>query len=293
MENNLIKRDFIVGESWVYYKIYCGSKITESMLKEIIKPAVNSLLVKDIIDKWFFIRYSDPQPHIRLRLHLKEITNIHIVLEKFSAQLSKLKEDDLVWKIQLDTYQRELERYGENTIEIAEDFFFHDSNLIIDLLENVIEEDENLRWQIGLVLINNILSGFKYTMEDKLQFMVNLRNGFASEINMDKFLTKQLDNKYRNFRTEIDNLMQPKTEREVYFYTFFENFNARTSHLTAFILQLKEEGKLQVNFNSLVSSYIHMSMVRLFKSKNRLHEVVVYDFLLKYYKTCKAKGINI
>lgn len=293
MENNLIKRDFIVGENWIYYKIYCGSKIAESMLKEIIKPTVNSLLLKGIIDKWFFIRYSDPQPHIRLRLHLKEIKNISIVLENFSAQLSKLKEEDLVWRIQLDTYQRELERYGKNTIEIAEEFFFHDSNLIVDLLENVIEEDENLRWQIGLVLINNILSGFKYSMEDKLYFMRNLRDGFASEVNMDKFLTKQLDTKYRNFRTEIDDLLQLKTERERGFYSFFENFNTRTSHISALILQLNEEEKLQVNLNSLVSSYIHMSMVRLFKSKNRLHEIVVYDFLLKYYKTCKAKGINI
>ena len=39
----------------------------------------------------------------------------------------------------------------------------------------------------------------------------------------------------------------------------------------------------------LMGSYIHMLINRLFKSKQRLHEMVIYDFLFRYYKSEIAK----
>ena len=38
-----------------------------------------------------------------------------------------------------------------------------------------------------------------------------------------------------------------------------------------------------------LSSYIHMMMNRLFRSKNRMHELLIYDFLSRYYKSEMAK----
>lgn len=36
--------------------------------------------------------------------------------------------------------------------------------------------------------------------------------------------------------------------------------------------------------NDLLSSYSHMMVNRLFKTKQRTHEMVLYDFLHRYYK---------
>jgi len=45
-----------------------------------------------------------------------------------------------------------------------------------------------------------------------------------------------------------------------------------------------------------MASYSHMMVNRLFKSKQRLHEMVLYDFLHRYYKSEIARqkyaGIN-
>ena len=46
-----------------------------------------------------------------------------------------LLEQDVIWKIQTETYQREIERYGENTIENSETLFWHDSELILKYLD--------------------------------------------------------------------------------------------------------------------------------------------------------------
>ena len=39
----------------------------------------------------------------------------------------------------------------------------------------------------------------------------------------------------------------------------------------------------EVPFDYILSSYIHMSINRLFRSKQRKNEMVIYDFLNKYY----------
>ena len=43
-----------------------------------------------------------------------------------------------------------------------------------------------------------------------------------------------------------------------------------------------------------ISSYLHMEMNRLFTSNNRLNEMVVYNYLTRYYKSeiAKAKSQN-
>ncbi|MFK7749084.1 MAG: lantibiotic dehydratase C-terminal domain-containing protein, partial [Kordia sp.] len=51
----------------------------------------------------------------------------------------------------------------------------------------------------------------------------------------------------------------------------------------------KEDETLMMPINDLMGSYMHMLMNRLFKSKNRIHEMVCYDFLYRYYKSMIAR----
>ncbi|MBS1650816.1 MAG: hypothetical protein JSU07_02285, partial [Bacteroidetes bacterium] len=55
------------------------------------------------------------------------------------------------------------------------------------------------------------------------------------------------------------------------------------------ILKLNKDGLLQVNLTDLLSSYVHMSMNRLFMGRNRTNEFVVYDLLSKQYKSILAQ----
>jgi len=68
MEN----RTFIPGSEWIYFKIYTGTKTADAILKNELYGFVSEMLKNKVIDKWFFIRYNDPDFHIRLRIHLKE-----------------------------------------------------------------------------------------------------------------------------------------------------------------------------------------------------------------------------
>ena len=72
METHKAQRTFIIGDNWLYYKIYTGAKTSELILTESIRPVVEELLKNNIIQKWFFIRYSDPHYHIRIRIYLNK-----------------------------------------------------------------------------------------------------------------------------------------------------------------------------------------------------------------------------
>ena len=124
---NTIARTFVPGSEWVYFKIYCGSGASDKILLNVVKPAIDSLLEKHLIRKAFFIRFTDPHYHIRFRLHVKDKTDVHPfaeVLKTVYDLLNPFCENGFVWKVQLDTYEREIERYGEDAILTTESVFF-------------------------------------------------------------------------------------------------------------------------------------------------------------------------
>src|SRR6185312_2777038 len=129
-----IPRSFVPGSEWIYFKIYCGSTVSDKILMNVVKQAIDSLLEKCIIKEAFFIRYTDPHYHIRFRLHLEDRGDtepLAAVLKSVYDLLHPFSENGLVWKVQLDTYEREIERYGEHAIPASEAIFFHDTLLFL------------------------------------------------------------------------------------------------------------------------------------------------------------------
>jgi thiopeptide-type bacteriocin biosynthesis protein len=80
-----------------------------------------------LVSHWFFIRYSDPDFHLRIRFYLPDIHNIDKVISQIHKSLQNYFQIGLIRKIQYDTYNREIERYGENTMDLSEQIFCADS----------------------------------------------------------------------------------------------------------------------------------------------------------------------
>jgi len=55
---------------------------------------------------------------------------------------------------------------------------------------------------------------------------------------------------------------------------------------------LEKSGELTVSQKELMTSMIHMTMNRWFRSKNRLHELVIYEFLSRHYASELARRNN-
>lgn len=118
-----MKRSFCLGSEWLYYKIYTGINTADFILTEKINPVIVYLLEKKIINKWFFIRYNDPEDHIRIRFNCESTEKIAEVINNLYPIFDELIASDVIWKLQTDTYQREIERYCEGTMVESESIF--------------------------------------------------------------------------------------------------------------------------------------------------------------------------
>lgn len=287
-----MQRKFIIGDKWLYYKIYCGPKTADEILTNSINPLQKELKENQIIDKWFFIRYSDPKPHIRLRFHYNKPESVSIIINAINQQIKPLVKKDIINKVQIDTYNRELERYGTNTIELTESLFAFDSEMIVDFLD-LIEGDEGevIRWLFGMRAVDSLLSCFLYGEEKKLKIMEGLKEGFGREFGMNKMLKLQLDKKFRNERKLINDFFQNKYGDEDIseLVNLLKIKSKNIGPIVNNMLELKKENKLERPLNDFMGSYIHMLLNRLFKTQQRVHEMVIYDFLYRYYKSEIAK----
>jgi hypothetical protein len=128
-------RRFPPGSAWLYAKLYTGPATADQVLQEVVRPVTAAALGAGAADRWFFIRYADPDWHVRLRFPGRPERLQEEVLPLLQAAAAPLLEDGRLWRLQLDTYEREVERYGGSAgIVLAEKLFHLDSEAVLEML---------------------------------------------------------------------------------------------------------------------------------------------------------------
>jgi thiopeptide-type bacteriocin biosynthesis protein len=200
--------------------------------------------------------------------------------------LYELLEENSVWKVQTDTYQREIERYGENTMINSETLFWHDSEMILHYLsfKSSFEKNE-MQLFFSFSAIDSFLNSFSLTNRDKLLLMDELQSSFKKEFDAGKVLKKEIDTQYRELSQEIEGLLSgtAKNDHPEIFKLIQEKQNR--THKTISLIK----DKLQIPLSNFLISHIHMMVNRQFTSRQRHYELVIYDHLYRYYKTQERK----
>jgi len=274
-----IKRHFFLGDNWLYFKIYTGFKTADLLLKDAIFPLTQYLKQLQIISHWFFIRYNDPDFHIRVRFYLPDIQNNGLIVQQIHNTFQNYFQSGLIWKIQYDTYNREIERYGINTIEISEQIFCADSEMIIELLSNL---TDNQQWLWALRSIDELLTVFGYNIEKKYELLNLLKDNFSKEFHIEGGLRKQFSTNFRESRSDIEKIMKTGKDENLLILPILQK-SEKIKQSVSDILEYAKLNELQVSLNSLISSHIHMMLNRLFRTQQRKHELILYDYLYRYY----------
>lgn len=93
----------------------------------------------------FFIRYADPEPHIRLRIKGNLSDKQHL-LKHFEYMRKAWAKDNITAHVVEDQYEPELVRYGQTLIRHAEALFDIDSRAFLQLLQRLPAPSDVLRW---------------------------------------------------------------------------------------------------------------------------------------------------
>ncbi|MEV0499075.1 thiopeptide-type bacteriocin biosynthesis protein, partial [Streptomyces spectabilis] len=127
------------GGPWLYATLYTSAERQDEFLTGPLRDFLTELGSPPAgpgdVDRWFFIRYADPDPHLRLRLHGDPALLNGAVLPRLHELAGQLAADGLARGLRLDSYAPETERYGGPALLTAAEEVFHaDSRLVLERL---------------------------------------------------------------------------------------------------------------------------------------------------------------
>ncbi len=279
-------RTHFLGSNWIYLKVYAHQEIVDKIILNDLFDIYNKKL-KNIAINFHFIRFFDPEFHLRIRIEIYNHKDILNVVTIFYKYLNKLVYKQFVLKVEYSTYEREIERYGFKTISSVERLFTIDSIRILNLLK-VLKEfdiDERYRSLMAFQVIDNTMNSFDISNERRIEILKSLSNNYFDKMQItNKRNLKIIKDRYRNERSFF---------MKIYDHTVveFRILNAKNSmdilnpEYNTIISNIRTEIPKLDRIEVLATDLIHMSMNRLFTSDNNLIEAILYFYASKNYAT--------
>ena len=285
-----VRRRFAPGSEWAYFRIYTGETLADTVLREAVASLVGDL-VGHGADSWFFIRYADPEPHLRVRFKGDPEALRSKVRPRVEAVVRQLLDDGLVWRLEVGTYQREVARYGgAHAIEAAESLFAADSDAVLALLSRLEAGDagQQERWRLGLVGVHHLLLDLGLDEHQRLELVRRQRDGLARRLRWDRTALARVGRRFREEQQELVSVLAAEPESGHPLASGLEVLRERSTRseaAAAVYAELERAGRLVQPRSVLAGAFLHMHLNRLLRGDSSAQELMICDFLGRLYAT--------
>jgi thiopeptide-type bacteriocin biosynthesis protein len=248
------------GSEWLFVKLYCPRHLENDVITDSMLVFAENAVASGLADSWFFIRYSDPEPHIRLRFHgAPERVTGHL-FPHICEWAGRLMTNGQCLKFVFDTYEQEMERFGGPLgLAASETFFYADSRSAVELIRRV----KTKQWSqdqttLLAISVDDLLNGLGMNEAGRLRWYRSQATEGGPEAGAD----------YRERKVVLRSLLGQRDE-------FLAGANGgpeiaailatRRGLLAPIGQQLRELGKaakLSESFDALCASYVHLHLNR-------------------------------
>lgn len=275
-------RRFPPGSEWLYAKIYTGAAGMDQVLREVVRPVIDQSQQRGAVGNWFFVRHGDPDWHLRLRVHGDGVQLLDDFLPALLAACDPHLASGLIWRLQLDTYEREVERYGGPAgIDVVEGIFGADSGAVLKIIETLgTESSADDRWRLALLGVHALLTDLGLDCGARLALADQARRRFEQEFNVDTGFRRQLGEKFRQERVSLERILENPASGP---------FSERSEALKPLVLELRHTLGSAELLEQIAGSLLHMHVNRLLRSAARAQELVIYDVLARIYRSELAR----
>ena len=289
-----VPRVFAPGAEWRYFKFYAAPGMADRLLAEVVAPL--AALHEEVApgEPWFFIRYSDPDPHLRVRFRGGRRAR-QTLDDRASVLAGPFVENGAIHRVSVDTYVREIERYGGGrAIELAEAWFHHDSAAVLRLVEHVrAADDESLRWKAVAMSFDRLLADFGLDHDGRQQVVAGAREAFGREFGVGPALRRRLAKRLRAQRADLEALLGGDAGGDARFAELdrlLRERSARTTEVVPEYRRLERSGALECPLDEVLRSFTHMHANRMLPASARAQELVIHDFLSRTYRSLVARS---
>lgn len=267
------------GSEWLYLKLYCGPASADRLLVE-LEPLLRWTQAQGYWDRWHFVRYHDPEPHLRLRFHGIPSRLLGDLLPLVHRHLERHLVQGLLWRWQVDTFEPELERYGGAAgFALAEAWFSEDSDRVLDRLASGATQED--RWRAGLKETDAIWTALGLDLRERKDLAEAIRDGLRREFGDEGAGTVQMGAAFRKLRKDLETaLAQPAASA------------APGPEGLARIREAWGRGLVREDLARIAGSLAHMHLNRLLRADHRECEWVLMEYLTRLYdsRLARAKG---
>ena len=256
------------GSDWLFVKFYLSQENEVNFLTHYLSSFTKNLQDQDIIEEWYFVRYHDSAPHIRVRFRSEKEKVLTALIPTLHDWSIILLQNKLIHDMHIGCYEREIERYGgENVIELAESFFCADALVAVELLSSIATGKLALpNFAIAALSLIDLLKGFGMNLEEMLLFLKTSSDDL-SELKGFRQVKKDL----MNMTSAV--LGHPSIDSEKIF--IIEAMNKRKEAQDRYIEKIREnhlQGSLSTSLMAIHHSLLHMHCNRLMGNQINLEK---------------------
>jgi thiopeptide-type bacteriocin biosynthesis protein len=283
------------GSEWLFVKIYGGEATVDRFATRSLPELVRGGMSHGAIRSWFLVRYKDPEWHIRLRFcgdGQRLLGEWWILL---SRHVQPLLDAGFAWRIELDTYQREIERYGGlEAMSVSEHIFCADTEAALTMLAALPEDDTTeTRWQLALCGVDRLLGDGGLTLEQREVLVTSLCDGFRKQHGLDtQYSIATVNQRFRAERVVMESLLDGSPSDSAVVRAVvaaLDDRSIRVKPLFQALRDLHAGGRLTVSLDEVLCTYVHMHVNRVLRGPSPRHELLVYEFLARLYKARLAR----
>ena len=290
-----VQRVFAPGDEWLYFKIYCAQSTTNRLLREFVAPLCAFYEQEEPKQPWFFIRYADPGNHLRVRFRATPVTQ-RALQERAKVMLRPLIECGSVHRVAIDTYVREIERYGGPLgVALAEKWFHADSVSVLRIVERVdAHSDEALVWKATAFGFDRLLMDFGLDVLERHRVVSKARDAFRREFDVGGITSDQLARRFREERAGLEALVAGRPQGALIAVgQVFDDRSALTVDVVRALRKCAEKKELECSMDELLLSLLHMHANRTLAVSARAQEFVIHEFLSRTYRSLAARSRSV
>jgi thiopeptide-type bacteriocin biosynthesis protein len=263
------------AKEWLYFKIYCHPISANNILCNHIYPLIAKQDKTGKTKEWFWVRYNDPNHHIRLRI--KPASGMTgFLFETFSSKIQQLIDTGVLQNFKTDTYLQELDRYPAALINTIEAVFKYSSYAVFCFIKNMQGKnltDDDLLIE-AVTALKEILVLFNFDSNQKITFCKIQFEAFFKEFGQPKTLKPELEMLTKKMNATIAN-----KNGNSFHLKYHRHLKAAIETLYTGI------GKKQKStVEKLAADIIHMHFNRLFAHQQRYLEMATYFIIYRHYE---------
>ncbi len=279
------------GSEWTYLRLFASPRGVDRLVTDVL-PRLTSEL-EDVVDRWFFVRYAKGGFHLRLRLHARRSEDATELTACISAQASELMGRHDVWRVELGTYEREIERYGgPHAMSLVEEVFAADSVCAMEMARVLVPYGRSAdeRWHGAAVGVDRLLADFDVPLAARERLVAAQADALVRRLDVSHAHRRRMDARYRDARPLLDAALDANAPTMGAHRALLTARSHRVVAVAGQLLDLERRGRLVGDVTSILGALVHMHINRMMLGSPLAHELVICRFLAKHYRSLIARA---